>query len=151
MTIYTAFEDGRAARAEAADRVTFVKDGFCWPALFFAVPWLLWHRMWWVLLGYLLVVIAIVLSMSPLGPGHSATVYALMTFAVLFALLANGFRRWTLERRGYRLAGVVQGRRLEDAERRFFERWTPVRRLSRPAGAPLPPAQPLGMFPGRSR
>jgi hypothetical protein len=39
---------------------------------------------------------------------------------VLFALEANNLRRWTLERRGHRFAGVAEGRNLEDAEIRHF-------------------------------
>ena len=44
----------------------------------------------------------------------------MILFAFWFALEANGLRRWTLERRGYVLVGVVEGRTLEEAERRFF-------------------------------
>ena len=38
----------------------------------------------------------------------------------LFALEANQLRRWSLYRRGWRLAAVVGGDRIEDAEARYL-------------------------------
>ena len=41
-----------ADRIERADKLVFVKDGFSWMAALFAPLWMLVHRLWWALLGY---------------------------------------------------------------------------------------------------
>lgn len=140
MTIYTVLEpvDGR----DVEGRTVFVKDGFSWPALFLAVPWLLVHRLWLVLIGYVATVAGLSLALAAIGADHPAAPIAWLLFAVAFALSANGLRRWTLQRCGFRLAAVSGGRDLEEAERRHFERWTAARRGSAPApGRRLEPAR----------
>ena len=46
----------------------------------------------------------------------------------LFAFEANDLRGAALERRGYRLIGVAEGRDRTDAELSFFETWLPQQR-----------------------
>ena len=133
MPLYTVLAPpAGAGRPEPMDYV-FVKDGVSWPALFIPELWLLFRRMWVVLLVYLAVLLLALatgrLVGGPLSP-------AFLTLAHLwFALEGNELRRWTLRRRGYRLVDVVQGGRLADAEMRFFLG------LER-AGASPPPAKP---------
>ncbi len=120
----------------AAERVAFVKEGFCWPALFIPVIWLLWHRMWLVLLGYIAVVVAIEIAVVLTGLSSDGAIHGVVAvlFALLFACEANGLRRWTLERRGWRLFGVANGSRRDEAEARFFTAW-----LGNAAQPPAPP------------
>jgi hypothetical protein len=136
MTIFTVHAPGKAdgAAVDPAELV-FVKDGFSWPALFIPPVWLVWHRQWLTLLIW--VVAVIVLSILSGLAGSDASTAVMILFAFWFALEANGLRRWTLERRGYVLVGVVEGRRLEDAERRYFG----AAELADPADA-TPPAPP---------
>ena len=54
----------------------FVKEGFCWPALFFALPWLIFRRLWWVLAGYVVAGAAIVAIGGALGDLKGITRYA---------------------------------------------------------------------------
>ena len=119
MTIFT-IHAPRMADGVAADpsELVFVKDGFCWPALFIPPVWLVWHRLWLTLLIW--VVAVIVLSLLSGLAGSDASTAVMVLFAFWFALEANGLRRWTLERRGYALVGVVEGRTVVEAERRFF-------------------------------
>jgi hypothetical protein len=119
MTIFTIHAPQKAdgAAVDPAELV-FVKDGFSWPALFIPPVWLVWHRLWLTLLIW--VVAVVVLSILSGLAGSDASTAVMILFAFWFALEANGLRRWTLERRGYVLVGVVEGRTLEDAERRFF-------------------------------
>jgi hypothetical protein len=106
-----------AVEADPADYV-FVKDGFCWPALFFAEIWMIFRRQWLVLLLYL-IGLAIIFAATNRIDGPVPLV--VLVFAhLLFALEANSLRRWTLTRHGYRLIGVAAGRRVGDAEIRFF-------------------------------
>ena len=128
MTVYTVHAP-RLGEGETPDpaELVFVKDGFCWPALFIPVVWLVWRGLWLSLLIYLVLAIGLA-SLAGLA-GSSASTAVMVLFAIWFALEANGLRRWTLERHRYRLVGVVEGRTQEEAERRFFDE----------SGAPAPP------------
>jgi len=102
-----------------------VKEGFSWPALLLGPLWILWHRLWLVLVGWLAAeaTLAAAIMIFDLADGRE-TVLA-VALAVLFAMHANDLRRWTLRRRGYRFAGVVVAPNLRAAERRVFEEWPP--------------------------
>lgn len=139
MTVYmvmTPPASGDATRD--AEKVAFVKEGFCWPAFFIALPWLIYRGLWLVLIGYL--VIAILLAGLADFIGGPAPIVASFAFAILFALEANALRRWTLERRGWIFAGISAGRNRDEAEARFFDTWQPpaAARTSTPSEAPRP-------------
>jgi hypothetical protein len=134
--------DGVAADPAA---LVFVKDGFSWPALFIPPFWLIFRRLWLTLLIWVAAVV--VLSILAGLAGSDASTAVLILFGFWFALEANGFRRWTLERWGYVLAGVVEGRTLEEAERRWFAETTveviaPVTMSSPPPATGAPPPSP---------
>ena len=139
MTIYTVLapkvRDGDVLPDPMA--TVFVKEGFAWPAFFFAGPWLIFRRMWLVLIGYLIVVMII----GYVGDKVSGSLPGVIIFLVhfLFALEANELRRWTLARRGYRLVGVVEGRGLEEAEIRYF---TSLDMPQADVPSPAPPSPP---------
>jgi hypothetical protein len=119
--------------------LTFIKDGFNWPALFFAGPWLIYRRMWLVLIAYLVIGMGLAFLGERVGVPLGFAVFLLHIF---FAFEANELRRWTLERHGHRLIGVAEGRTLEDAEIRFFSEndvaiTAPV--LPTPPTPPTPP------------
>jgi hypothetical protein len=146
MTLYTVHApptpDGVAVDPS---ELVFVKDGFSWPALFIPPIWLVWHRLWLTLLIW--VVAVVVLSILSGLAGSDASTAVMILFAFWFALEANGFRRWTLERRGYVLIGVVEGRTVVEAERRFFAeagdaRAEPVPPALAPVQAPWPSVPP---------
>ena len=95
-----------------------IKEGFCWPALFVPSLWAIANRLWLVLL---LMVLALLVLIVIAGPLPGTVVLGLYLLGRLYlALEANGLRRWTLARRGYELVAVVEGRNLEEAERRYF-------------------------------
>jgi hypothetical protein len=96
----------------------FVKDGFCWPALFLPELWLLFRRMWLVFLLYLLVALVVYAFDQRYG-GSIGSVFVGLA-RLLFALEGNGLRRWTLAGKGYRLVGVATGKDRDEAEVRFF-------------------------------
>jgi hypothetical protein len=120
MTLYTVHAPKAAAGDAAADPadLVFVKDGFCWPALFVPVVWLVWRGLWLALLLYLVLAIGLGI-LSGLG-GSDISAAVMVLFSVWFALEANGLRRWTLERHRHVLVGVVEGRDVAEAERRYF-------------------------------
>lgn len=119
MTMYTVMNPPPSGNpVRDAERIVFIKEGFCWPALFAAVPWLVWHRMWLVLAGYLATVAGLVV-LSAIVPAPAGGLSALV-FAGFFALEANNLRRWTLERNGWTLTGVTTGDRRDELELRHF-------------------------------
>ncbi|MEO8668838.1 MAG: DUF2628 domain-containing protein [Bauldia sp.] len=154
MRIYTVHAppagDRRAADPTA---FAFIKEGFCWPALFFPAIWILVRRLWLVFLGFLIVSLGLGWLGDRLGGPLPGLILVLAW--LLFAVEANGLRRWTLERRGWRFVGVAEGSRIGDAEQRFFPAWIAAGARVPEPPAPLPPpekpsaeaGQVVGMFP----
>ncbi len=158
MTVYTVHAPpGSAGAAVDPLDFAFIKEGFCWPALFFAPLWLIVRRLWLALLGYLVISIGLS-ALSRYLDGPAIPVISVL-FTFLFALEANELRRWTLTRRGWRLVGVAEGQRRDEAELRFFQAWleTPHNGTvsaslpGRTGAAPVPPARRddgvIGLFP----
>jgi hypothetical protein len=143
MSIYTVHEPPLRAADDLAepDRFAFVRDGFHVWAFLLTPLWMLWHRLWLVLLCYVLFSAALDIVLAVVGA--SAAVVALVDVLVmlLIGLEAGTLRRLTLRRRGWRDIGIVSGEDREDAERRFFDSWA---RSSPPQpgtpAAPTPPA-----------
>jgi hypothetical protein len=126
MLTYTVHEpaDAPSDRFDRAERLAFVKDGFAWRAAVFAPVWMLVHRLWWPLLGYVLVTALLGWLGSVLAPGW--TTLAMLALHLLVGLEAGTLRRRQLGRRGWRTIGSVTGRTAEECERRFFDVWLPA-------------------------
>jgi hypothetical protein len=125
MSVYTVHEPPLRAGADAPDveRFAFVRDGFSWWAFLFAPLWMLRHRMWLVLIGYVVVAGAIEIPVRLSGaPAIAASLIGIL-LGLLVGFEASTLRRFTLNRRGWKNLGVVSGDDLEDAERRFFDAW----------------------------
>jgi hypothetical protein len=155
MSIYTVLAPPPRPGEIAPDPLSlvFVKEGFCWPALLIPEIWLIFRQLWLVLLLDIVAVVAVGVILSQVGP---AVAFILVPARLLLALEGNGLRRWTYYRHGYRLAGVVEGRRLWEAELRFFLEWVPETSPSTPPSAPQPPppkapspeaGEVVGLFP----
>jgi hypothetical protein len=157
MSVYTVHEPPLRA-AEAApdpDRFVFVRDGFYFWAFLLAPLWMLRHRLWLVLLLYLIVAIGLDQAIYYAGIGAGVIALAEFLLALLIGLEAATLRRFALARRGWRNVGVVSGDDVEDAERRFFDAWVATASAQRPAASapssPLPRVAPtpdiVGLFP----
>ena len=61
MSVYTVHEPPLRTTEAAPnpDRFVFVRDGFYFWAFVFSVLWMLWHRMWLILLIYVAVVVGL--------------------------------------------------------------------------------------------
>jgi hypothetical protein len=153
MAVYSVFEPPERSNnvADDAERFAFVRDGFSWPAFAFGPIWMLWNRLWLVLIGYFGAVAALAIGMRVDGFHGGVQAWAWFLFAVLVGLEASSLRRWTLMRRGWNDLGVVVADDLEAAERRFFSAWAPSGRdQPRPAAATLRMPRGndvLGLFP----
>ena len=156
MAVYTVHEPPpkRYEVAGDPDRFVFVRDGFSFWAFLLGPLWMLRHRMWLVLLGYVVVVVALEVGQRALGVSSSVTCTVSVLLALLVGFEAATLRRFTLGRRKWINVGVIVGDDLEAAERRFFDAWVK-------SGAPTPaltaapalrqpaPAAPdvIGLFP----
>lgn len=123
MAIYTVQRLESRADADLPAGTILIKEGFCWPALFVPSLWAIAHRLWLVLALMVLALLALLAGAGSL-PGFAALALYLLG-RVYLAVEANGLRRWTLFRKGYDLVGVVEGRSLEEAERRYFGTLSP--------------------------
>ena len=127
MTVYSVYEPPIEAPdvAERADRLTFVKEGFSWPALLVPVLWAIYYRMWIEFIVLVLIYVALQVVFGTDPQGQTLAAWASLAVGVLFAFEADDLRTMSLERRGYRLAGVASGRDRTEAERSFFTAWLP--------------------------
>lgn len=122
MKTFTVHARPDHASPDEAEAPVLVKEGFSWLALLFPLLWLLFNRMWLVLLGWLAVGVAIA-AVGTIWPAtEGATTILAFVFAVWFAFEANGFRRWSLTRKGLPVVDVVAGRDRWEAERGYYLR-----------------------------
>ena len=124
MPVYTVHAPGTGgADLRSTDRFVFVRDGFHFWAFLFGPLWLIAHRLWLALIGWIIAVIALDLMLRQLGAGSSAIVLADIILALLMGFEAASLRRWTLSRNRWSQLDVVVADDEEAAERRFFDRW----------------------------
>lgn len=147
MPIWTVHAPPAAlASAEPADDLVFIREGFSWTAFILPPIWTLRHGLWLAAALWLAAEIAISLVGGRFGAAVGWPLW--LGFALWFGLEARNFRRAKLERTGWEMVGIVDARRLKDAEYRFFEKESRLYRS--PTGAairhrpvtppPLPPS-----------
>jgi len=153
MPVYTAHEPPSKRYEDAGDpdRFVFVRDGFSFWAFLFGPLWMLRHRMWLVLLGYVIVLIALALVQNAL---QVSSLTPLVLVQLLVGFEAATLRRFTLDRRKWTNVGVIVGDDLVAAERRFFDAWiengspTPAVTVApSPGPSPSPATDVIGLFP----
>lgn len=155
MKIYTVhvpvLRDGEVS--PNPDRVRFVRDGFYFWAFLLGPLWMIWNRLWLVLVLYLVATAALFAGLTALGVTSAAQIVVGLLVAILIGCEGGSLRRFGLRRR-WTQSGVVAAKDLEEAERRFFESWTGDAasvppESSWPPSAPVPPTSPdvLGLFP----
>jgi len=124
MPVYTVHAPGAGGTdLRSTDRFVFVRDGFHFWAFLFGPLWLIAHRLWLALIGWIIAVIALDLVLRQLGAGSSAILFADIILALLMGFEAASLRRWTLSRNRWSQLDVVIADDEEAAERRFFDRW----------------------------
>lgn len=124
MKTFLVLEPTGGGHVEAADRILFLREKFRWSALLFAPLWLLWHRLWLGFLGWLAVVVALAFVAYAFDLTAQAAAPLLWLPTLVVAVEGTELLRRKLLRGGYREIGVVLGRNLEEAERRFFADWS---------------------------
>jgi hypothetical protein len=139
MPVYTVHEPPPKGDATEPnpERFVFVRDGFTFWAFLLGPLWMLRHRLWLVLVLYIVVAVALQVGLSLAGASGFVRAAVGVLLALLLGFEAATLRRWTLTRRRWRNVGVVVADDIETAERRFFDAW--VKDHGHPA-APPPPA-----------
>jgi hypothetical protein len=137
--------------ANHADRFVFLRERFSWAAFLFGPLWMIWRRLWIVLIVYLIVLGLIAFGLRRFGIASQAQFTVYFLIALLVGIEAASLRRWTLLRRGWRDRGIVIADDLELAERRFFDSWSVDRAMPPPppppSYAPVSNAGVIGLFP----
>jgi hypothetical protein len=108
MRIWTVHQ--RPALAGKPVRTVMVREGFSWLAALFPLFWFLAKRLWLVAALYfaLATILGFVLP-AALSP------WVFVALQILVGFEARNLQRWSLERQGFRLMGVVQARNEEGA------------------------------------
>ncbi len=136
MQIYSIFEPVNGAAALDDPRsVIFLKEGFSWPAMIVPLLWMLYHRMWLVAVGYVVLSGGVAMLGQLFGSNETSAAIIGFGFGLIVAFEANGLRRWYLQRSGYRQVATVAEKNLPLAEARYFA----ARPVTPPAQTPPPP------------
>ena len=133
MLTFTVHEPPNAPsdRVDRAESLVFIKDGFSWGAALFGPVWMLFNRLWWPLLAYIVAYAGIEAVRLTAIIDRRWIGLCLIALNLLLAFEGDTLRRWALERRGWRLLGATNGRSRSECERRFFEAWLPAQPVIR--------------------
>ena len=125
MAVYTVHQPPLKKYEAAPDpeRFAFVRDSFSFWAFLFGPLWMLRHRMWLVLIGYIVVAIAMQVGLRLVGASSSGSAFAGFMLQLLVGMEAGTLRRFTLGRRRWRNVGTIVGGDRETVEQRFFDSW----------------------------
>jgi Protein of unknown function (DUF2628) len=115
-----------ADRLDRATGLLFLKDAFSWAAALFAPLWMLAHRLWWLLFGYLAVLGLVLAAGLALALQPHWVVLGVLVLHLAVGLEAAPLRMWSLARRGWKSLGAVTGKSLAECERRFIAAWLPT-------------------------
>ena len=156
MTTFTVHEPPprRKETAASPDRFAFVRDGFYVWAFLLGPLWMLWHRLWLVLVTYLVATAALQAGLWALGVSGAVKFAVGFLIALLVGFEAGSLRRFTLRR--WIDHGIVVAPNREAAEHRFFDRWdgqpaavTPTEPAAPPPATRVPTSDHdvIGLFP----
>jgi Protein of unknown function (DUF2628) len=137
-------QDGQTA-TEQAERCVFLPERFNLWAFLFAPLWVIRHRLWLVLILYLVGMGSVAYGLRGSGAGWVVVALVFALIHLLVGLEATTLVRWTRTRHRWRECGVVIADDLDMAERRFFDNRTALRLAAKPAPmlspGPFPVAQ----------
>ena len=128
MVTYTVHEPP-APEADRIDRGTeleFVKDGFSWLTAICPPVGFLANGLWLIAVAYLALAgtLGWVLTSLKVDPQWAGLLFLMINIYLGFEV--STLKRWMLEQTGWQTLGVVNGKSIEECERRFFESWLPA-------------------------
>jgi len=123
MPAFSVLEPPRRNRSASkhADQYVFLREKFSLGAFLFGPLWMIWRRLWTVLIIYLVLVGSAAYGLQLFGIGWLALAAVYTFIQLLIGLEATSLRRWTRVTHGWRDCGVVIADDIEMAERRFFD------------------------------
>ncbi len=123
MKIYTVHhrQEASGSLTGLSEDAILVKEGFSWPAFFIPLIWLLYKRMWIVLVFYLAATAVLTAVAQCAAVAESDVFVGNVAVNLILGLQGNDLYRWTLQRRRYREQAVVLGQNLVTAEQRYFD------------------------------
>jgi uncharacterized protein DUF2628 len=118
MASWVVLQAPPGAGARRGEELVFLRDGFSFLAFLFPPLWLLWHRLW----VEAVVTFAILLALSALeragGVATAAPVLSLLV-SIFVGFEGNAMRIARRQRRGWRVATVIDADGVDDAETRY--------------------------------
>ncbi|MBP7670329.1 DUF2628 domain-containing protein [Ferrovibrio sp. MS7] len=141
MVFFTVHE--RPGATAGGDDIRLIASRFSWGAALFTPFWLLWHRLWLGLLGYLLLMLPLGVLLEIIDIADPADLAIGAAIAYLFGSSAAGLRRWTLERQGWKLVAVVAAQDAMEAELRYRRDAAYRAPVAAPASAVATPSVPM--------
>jgi hypothetical protein len=156
MAVYTVHEPLPRKHEVSADpdRFTFVRDGFYFWAFLLGPLWMLWRRLWLVLLMYFALAVGLQMGLWALGASSAVDTIVWLLLHLLVGFEAGTLQRWTLTRHGWKNVGLVVADDIDTAERQFFATWAQQAPIAPPPAAARPgnfprtgDAQIVGLFP----
>ena len=118
MTLYVV--QARGTDDAALVRARFLAEGFSWPAFILAQLWLLYHRLWFALLTWIVAEVAFYFFVLPHVSGWIAA--AVDILARLFLGLEGNRLRQAKGARRATLVELVEARDRDEAEATFYRR-----------------------------
>ena len=100
--------------------VVLIKEGFCWPALFVPLLWLIYRLQFLGLLAYLSATAILSAAVKYTGMEPLLGLSLSIVLSLLVASLANDWRRWRLAAKGYELVTIAAADNLRQAEQKIF-------------------------------
>jgi hypothetical protein len=140
MPVYAVHEPPQRDGQNDPIRMAFVRDGFAFWAFLLGPLWMLWHRLWLVLIAYLVLAGGLQFALARLGTSGTTRALIDLLVAILVGLEAASLRRWTLQRRRWTEVGVVVADDMNMAERRFFDVWVNGAASALPVPSPSGPS-----------
>jgi hypothetical protein len=119
---------------EDARSLVFVRHGWSLAALFVPLIWMLVRRLWWVLLAYIVLIIALQVASYAVPPIVSVALS--VGLALVIMIEAGQLRLESVAAKGYREIAVIHAPNLREAEVRFLAQWMKERGETAPT--PLP-------------
>jgi len=129
MALYSVYlpSSGQMTTQEIMGRAIFIKDRFSWGAFLVPPLWLGYRRIWRWLLVYALLEGLLIVGATNIALNPALTGIVSLLIAFFIGICGREWWGAALERRGFELAGIVQGETPEDAERRFYDHYRSAR------------------------
>ncbi len=123
MAVFAVFESSvrKTSPRDSVDEFIFLRDRFSLAAFVFGPLWMIWRRLWLVLIIYLVALGTVEFGLRRFGISLPTQLGVHLLISLLLGLEAANLRRWILIRRGWRDRGIVVADDLESAEHRFFD------------------------------